>query len=226
MRERTDETLKTAFVNGSWETAPEGCPDTETLWASAAGELDSAADEALILHLARCPQCSSVWRLAREMGAAGGVDDGTVVSIEGVRRSKFSKRRVVLAFAAAVLIGVGLSTVMYDHRDVVGPPVYREQREDFSVSDSSEIPVMSRTDCRLRWKAGPDGSTYDLVVTDENLDVLVSIKNLSDPEYRIDPEDLPPSGEIFWRVTVHSPDGEVRSSETLTTRIEEAAGVR
>jgi len=223
MRERTDETLKTAFVNGSWETAPERCPDTETLWTSAAGELDSAADETVILHLARCPQCSSVWRLAREMGAAGEVDGGTVVSIEGARRSRASRRSVVLALAATVLLGVGLSTVMINRRDTVGPSVYREQR---SVSDSSEVSVMSRTDCRLRWKAGPDGSTYDLVVTDENLDVLVSIKNLSDPEYRIDPKDLPLSGEIFWRVTVHFPNGEVHSSETLTTRIEEAAGGR
>jgi len=36
--------LRDAFFSEDWEDSTEDCPDSEELWASAAGELDPAAD--------------------------------------------------------------------------------------------------------------------------------------------------------------------------------------
>jgi hypothetical protein len=216
--------LETAFSTEEMDRTPGSCPSDDELWASASGELNPAANEAVILHLARCSECSSIWRLAREMLPADHLSQPSVVSIENRRRSQRWLRVLLPAAAAAILIGVGLSTGLFLRNDPASPPVYRQQDSDATILASPETRTLPRDSCRLRWSAGPDGTRYDVIVTDGELEILATVKGLGQPEYALPEEKIPNfTRELFWRVTAHLPDGRKLSSETFTTRIDDRA---
>jgi hypothetical protein len=211
--------LEQAFSTGEMRRAPGGCPSEDELWASAAGELDPAADEEVVLHLARCGECSTIWRLAREMLPADHLSTASVVAIEDRRWSR-SWRRVLLPAAAAVLVGVGLGAGLFLRTDSPAAPVFRQQADDAVISPSPETARLPRAACRLRWTAGPEGTRYDLVVSDGELKILATVKGLDEAEYTLPREKIPVSAiELFWRVTAHLPDGTTVSSDTFTSSI-------
>ncbi len=146
-----------------------------------------------------------------------------VVSIrDRIRLQNWPK--VVLPVAAAILIGVGLSTGLLLRNDPSSPPVFRQQQDEDTIAALPETRLLSRTDCRLRWTAGPSGARYDLLVTDGELEVLSTVKGLKEPEYTLPQEEIPASSdELFWRVTAHLPDGRTLSSGTFTTEIDDPA---
>lgn len=200
------------------QPASGGCPGTDDLWASAAGDLDSAANEGIILHLARCSECSSIWRLAREMLPADHPSLSSVTPTGDRNRPQRWQRLLLPVAAAAALVGVGLTTGVLLRNDPSSPPVYREQQGAGAIEASPETSSLPRSACRLRWSAGPEGARYDLTVTDANLEILDAIKRLAQPEYTLAPDAIPPSTqELFWRVTAHLPDGRTMASPTFTT---------
>jgi len=72
---------------------------------------------------------------------------------------------------------------------------------------------------------GPDGTSYDLIVTDGELEILSTVKGLKEPEYTVPKGTIPASAdELFWRVTARLPDGGSVSSETFTTVIDDGEG--
>ncbi len=213
--------LREAFSSVSWEPPSGDCPDSETLWASAAGELDTAANEAVLLHVARCGQCSAGWRLAREMISPGETVEERVVPLEKSRRSRIWRRPTFLAAAATLLIGLGLGTgLLIQHRKVAPQPVYRQQQPAFKIVAPPATEHLSRSGCRLRWNAGRAGTRYDLTVTGDDLGVLAVVKGLTAPEYLVPAEQIPESTrEILWRVTAHLPGGDTVRSGTFRSRI-------
>ncbi len=216
--------LKTAFSTEEMDRTPGSCPNDDELWASASGELNPAANEAVILHLACCSECSSIWRLAREILPSDHLSQPSVVSIESRNRSPLWRRVLLPAAAAAVLIGVGLSSGLFLRNDPSSAPVYRNQANDEEILAAPETRSLPRTACRLRWSAGPDGTRYDVIITDGELEILATVKGLGQPEYTLPEEEIPNSTrELFWRVTAHLPDGRKLSSETFTTRIDDGA---
>ena len=220
--EHRDETrLEEAFSTDDWHRAPDGsCPSEDRLWASAAGELSPTEDETVILHLARCGECSSIWRLAREILPEDHLSDATVVSFENRRRPRLWRRVLLPAAAAAILVGVGLSTGLFQRNDAPTSPVFREQRDGFTIVASEATGSLARSECRLRWNAGPDGTRYDLIVTDGALEILATVNGLEQPEHRLPEEMIPDSAtELFWRVTAHLPDGTTVSSDTFKSSI-------
>jgi len=223
MREPHPDTLdrlQQAFSSDAWEVGPKECPGHEMLWDSAAELLNHVDDEAVLLHLAQCPQCSSIWRMAREMMSREETTTETVVGFPGFKWMKASPKRAVMAIAATVVIGVGLGAGLFLNRGNPAPPVYREQRDEDGIAVLGGTAEMPRTACLFRWTPGPEGTLYDLVITDEKLNVLLSVKGLGESEYLLPEEDLPPATrEVFWRVTAHLPNGVVTSSKTFGTRI-------
>ncbi len=223
MRELHPDTLdrlRQAFSSEAWEVVAEGCPDHEKLWDSAAEVLDPVDDEVVLLHLAQCAQCSAIWQLAREMLPQEEITTATVVDFSSFRWLKASPKRTVMALAATVLIGVGLGAGLFLNRGNSSPPVYREQRDEGGIAALGGTAEMPRTACLFRWTPGPEGTLYDLMVTDGELNVLFSAKGLSESEYLLPEEDLPPTArDVFWRITAHVPGGETQSSETFSTRI-------
>jgi len=218
--------LEQAFSTDEMDRAPGGCPSDEELWASASGELNPTANEAVILHLAQCSECSSIWRLGREILPEDHHSGASVVSIEDRRRPSLWRRVLLPAAAAAVLIGVGLSTGLFLKNDPSSTPVFRDQGNDYKILPSPEARSLPRSACTLRWSTGPDGTRYDLIVTDGELEILGTVKGLSEPEYTVPQGKIPaPADELFWRVTARLPDGGSVSSETFTTVIDDDKGV-
>jgi hypothetical protein len=216
--------LREALSEEEPRSAPGGCPNKEELWESAAGELDPTENETIILHLARCSECSLVWRLAREMIAPDRIPSSSVTPMGHRRRWQSWRRVLVPVIAATMLIGVGLSTAWLLRKNAPSPPVFRRQQDGGRILPSPRTHEIPRTGCRLEWSAGPQGTRYDLIATDGALEILCTVKGLTRPEYDLPPEKIPISTtEVFWRVTAHLPDGRTISSDTFTTMIDDAA---
>jgi hypothetical protein len=216
---RESQLLEQAFSTGEMRRAPVGCPSEDELWASAAGELSPAADEAVILHLARCGECASIWRLAREILPEDHLSKPSVVSIDRRQRSK-TWLRALLPAAAVVLVGVGLGAGLLLRSGPSSAPVFREQMGDTMISPAPGSDRLPRAACHLRWSRGPAGTRYDLVVTDGELTILADVKGLNEPQYTLPREKIPTSAtELLWRVTARLPDGRTVASDTFTTVI-------
>lgn len=213
--------MKKAFIGEEMERTSGVCPSDEQLWASAANDLDFATNEEILFHLADCAQCSTVWKLAREILPSGHVSGSTVVAIEDRLRTKRLRRSLIQAAAAIVVVGVGIGAAFFLRTDTTAPPIYRQQLEAMQIVPSLEADVLPRSACLLRWTAGPQETRYDLVVTDDSLEVLVTVKGLEKPEFLLPQEIISSSTkEILWRVTAHLPDRRTFSSETISTTIE------
>ncbi len=104
--------------------------------------------------------------------------------------------------------------------------VFRDQGNDYKILASPEAGSLPRSACNLRWSTGPDGTRYDLIVTDGDLEILSTVKGLEEPEYTLPQEKIPASAnEFLWRVTARLSDGRSVSSETFTTTVEDSEAV-
>lgn len=196
----------------------EACPPAERIWDSVAGGLESGDNEGVILHVGECSACSAAWRLAHRLYSREGEATGTV-RVVPLRRMRW----IPLAAAAALaIVAIGLGV----HRLAVRPdaaPAYREQRETWLVSVLPEGRAFPREEFVLRWAVGPEGTTYDVTVTTEELEPIAQAQRLERPEYRIDPpalEGVPPGAGVLWRVTANLPDGRRVASRTFATPAE------
>ena len=122
-----------------------------------------------------------------------------------------------------MLVGLGLGAAWLLRSNRSSPPVFREQHDD-TVLPSPGTRLLPRAACRLEWSAGPEGTRYDLTVSDGNLEILAAVKGLTRPEFTLPQDAIPRStAELFWRVTARLPDGRTLSSETFTSAIEDRA---
>jgi hypothetical protein len=194
-----------------------GCPSPETLWRSARAEFEPRENEAVVLHLGECTACAAAWRVARDLARE---------SLE--RRARFLERRPVrrmwvpLAAAAALVVAVvGLTVVMRDRPGA--SPSYRTQEDEWLRPITAEGATVPRDDFVLRWTAGPEGTTYDVGVTTEDLRLLARETRLEAAELRVDVEQfsgLAPGTPIFWQVTAHLPDGRTVDSASFKVLLE------
>ena len=88
------------------------------------------------------------------------------------------------------------------------------------ISPAAESDRLPRAACRLQWTRGPAGTSYDLLVSDDELTILATVKGLEEPHYTLPPEKIPTSAtKLLWRVTARLPDGRTVASDTFTTVI-------
>lgn len=209
------ERLREAFASRA-EIGGDDCPSKEQLWASANERLDRGSDEPIILHLAECTACASAWRLARELTQTSTRSDSPPL------RSA-SARWIPLAAAAAVLlVAIGIGSWWLPVGKVASP-VFRSQEQEWIQSLHPQDSPLPRGDCILRWTPGDAGTRYDILVTDENLDLVTRGWKLEKAEFRIGPDLLQrvePGGRILWRVVAHGPDGAQITSRTFSTPVE------
>jgi len=193
----------------------ENCPATERIWDSAADRLHYGENRELIRHVASCGVCAASWRMARDL-----------VGEEAAARPRGRSSRpwwVGLAAAAMIVLAAGLFALK-QYR-TVGPaePVFRDWTESALVSEVPAGTVLSRNEVVLRWNGAPDGTVYDLRVTDTRLQTLHRAFGLDLPEYRVPEEALSgvqPGGVILWSVTAYLPDGRRWTSLTFRTTVE------
>lgn len=127
--------------------------------------------------------------------------------------------------AAALLIAVIGLPVFLDRGPVDTPETVRSLAGDRAIrSLVSEGLALSRADCVLSWTtAGEEAAEYDLVVATEELDLLLEVKGLEEPIFKVPEERLaavPPGGRILWRVEATLATGETTASPTFVQRLE------
>lgn len=189
-----------------------GCPSAQRIWESASGRLSSTGDQAVVSHLGECGSCSAAWRIAHELARDASPADVST-------RTAWQRWAPMLVAASIVFAVAGFSLFRYLKPDTEGP-VYRQQQEEWLEAETATLP---RESCILRWSAGPEGTTYDLLIMDEDLQPLDRARSLDRPEFNLEAADLETvaaGGNILWRVTAHLPDGRRVVSRTFTTQLE------
>lgn len=214
-RHANDERLREAFQSLAESTAGEmSADDLDRVWAAARCELPAADRQALIERMAVDPMVAEAWRVAHALGRGCGVD--AAIDVRQPASVSFSW----LATAAAVLLLT--SALFIVSRDRSGVDTMRDAgsvRIESLIADDATLP---RDACRLRWSPGPPGSRYQVRVTTEDLQILTTIANLTEPQVTIEPARLAalePGARMLWQVEATLPDGSHATSATFAARI-------
>lgn len=213
-----DAALRGAFGSIA-ETAARGerCPAPEALWDSTAGGLDRRERTGVFLHLGECSTCATAWRLARELRA--GEPPARVVRGPA---PWFRAHRVHLAAAAAMLvIAVGIAVLW--RQPGRGPAAeFRAKEMDWIRPAIPAGEPLARERCLLRWTPGPEGTTYDVRVTTEDLDPVARGRGLERAEFQVPAASLAgmaAGDRIVWQVTAHLPDGGTADSRSFISEV-------
>ncbi|HUF78081.1 MAG TPA: hypothetical protein VMR44_04095, partial [Thermoanaerobaculia bacterium] len=186
-----DSTLREAFQARTGGPPPgTACPEPGRIYDATRGVLPSGATREVVEHLAVCPDCAEAWRLAAafEEEAAAGEEPVSVRT-----RSPWYLRPVAAAATlvlAALAAGLWWSVVTVPEE----PPVYRAGGDIEIQSLLLEGEPLAREAAVLIWRLGddgaPEGTTYDLLVSGEDLQPLAEADELEEPSYRLPPEAL------------------------------------
>jgi hypothetical protein len=213
-------------LRAAWRSAAEGarprddCPSAERLWAALRKELPAETRREVIEHLAGCPACSEAWRLAVEMLPEPVPEASAARS--WLPDWVMAPRLVPLAAAAALVAAAGVGLLLTRGPGTREEPGYREDRTPRIVSRVAEDEPLSRSDFRLRWSPGPEGTRYDVRLTTESLEPVAAASGLADPEWLV-PESalapVAPGARLLWQVELRLPGGGRRQSETFVAAL-------
>jgi hypothetical protein len=214
-----DERLREELAGVS-EIAGDGkdCPSPETLWRSGRDELDPAENEEVVLHIAECTACASAWKLARELAPAA-----EVTPFRGEARKPTRTRWFQPAAAAVIVMAVSASALLFWPPQRDEAPVFRAQSQYRLDSIMVEDEPLARNQFILRWSPGPEGTIYEVLITDERLETLHRAYSLDQPSYQVPEAVLVglKSGErVFWQVIAELPDGRWVESDSYSSIVE------
>ncbi len=229
--------LREAFAADSGRTAPRPgdqsdtpCPAPERIWEALHGALGPEELREIVDHVALCPACAQEWRLAAAFQAELSAGEEASEAAEADTASAGGPRpqlRSWLAAAAVAVLALGAGGIWWSTQSgapgTQGAPVYRQGTEQTIDSLLPEGKPLSRSEPVLRWTPGPEGSTYDVLVSTENLATVADGSGLTEPRYRIPADalnDLPAGTQILWQVEETTPDGKRTASPTFVTRLE------
>jgi hypothetical protein len=212
-RDDADERLRAAFqARRTAATTPEGCPAAADLWSAVRGELPLERRRTLVDHTSACGACAEAWRLAMDLSR----------ELPSASRP-WHKSFAPLAAAAVLVLALAGGVWLFWAPRPVEAPGFRGGEAPVIRSLLREDAALPRSDFRLRWSPGPDGSRYDVRVTTESLQVLAGGQRLAEPSFLV-PESalapLPKDSRILWRVEAVLPGGERAASATFVTRLE------
>ena len=213
-----DEPLRQAFQAMAESTAG-ACraEDLDRVWAAIRCELPADDRRALVERLAVDPALAEAWRVAHALGRDRSADaDVPVRRQESVSLSWLGTAAAVLLLTSVVFMVSRIDRSNGDTmRDAGGT------RIESLIADEAAMP---RDALRLRWSAGPSGSRYQVRVTTDDLQVLTTIANLTEPAVTIDPAmlaGLKPGARVFWQAEAILPGGERAASLRSAARIKE-----
>ena len=211
--------LRGAFISDA-ELQAEGanCPPAEMILESVRGELSAKDDEVVLFHVGECGACAAAWRLAREL-AEEKIPVGSPTRARGPTILAWGRW---VAAAAVLIVAVGLG-VQFMGPEVEEEAIYRTQESAWLLLEGEDGEALPRESFLLRWSDGPDGSTYDIRVMTEELDLVAEARMLELSEFQVPPEameTLPDGARIFWQVTAHLPDGRWLDSDSFLAIIE------
>ncbi len=208
-------------VQASFLSPPPGvssagdCPAPEDILRATLGELTHADNESLADHAARCPVCSVAWCLARDYVRESGLVDQP--------RWKPSRRWWLPAVAAAATLALAVLLAPWQERTRAPAPGLRESGRIAIESLVPEAMPLAAERFTLRWSPGPEGTRYDIRVTDQRLEHLAGAVSLRRAEYTVPTTvlaRLEPGSLVLWQVEAVLPDKRRVVSRTFATRLE------
>lgn len=218
-QEFSDERLREALAEVAGASGDgTDCPPPERLWLSGRGELAPAENDAVVLHVARCPSCGMALRIAHDLAPEPAAARRRVA-----RRLPGPRGWMGLAAAAILIAAAGAGIRYLPHLVGEPAPAYRTQESEPLQSMLDDGAALPRDDFVLRWAAGPEGTLYEVQVATETLDPLARKIGLRTNEFRVPPpalERLPPGARIIWQVTASLPDGRTLESVLFINEVE------
>jgi hypothetical protein len=213
--------LRAAFAAPGPTPDPNSCPSPETLWSAVRAELPPRQMREVVEHIALCPACAEDWRLAAELNrqeeAAATVKPGKVL------QGRFRQWRP-LAAAAALAAGLLVAVGLYRTGELgPRPPIYREAQHAGIRSLLPAGQALPRQAALLRWSPVAGATSYDVQVSTEDLQTVVTARGQTAPELRIPASalsKLPPGARLLWQVDAVRPDGSHETSPTFTTPLQ------
>ena len=213
--------LRAAFAApGGQAPEPEACPPSDTIWLAVRGELPPDELRAIVDHIATCPACAEDWRIAKAFEEEAQVAAPAVPTTARPKTATL-RQRAWMAVAATILVAV----VGFQIRGTRPPerqPDFRSGQGQIVEMLVPEGAALSRRDFILSWKGLPEAASYDLRVTDAQLNTLYEADGVTATTHTV-PESamagLAPGTKLYWTVTPVSRDGAEMQSQTSTRPI-------
>lgn len=206
------------------------CPDTKVWQTFRDGSIAQEQRAAAESHLVRCRLCRerliALSDAAREIALPEEAPTSLRKRAEELvtrtpgSRSLFGSLRpyIPLALAAAIVLAVGLSVVVY-RRQTERQPTSELRQSDLatvalSLSSPGDGAVMEPGQMEFRWGSAGPGARYEFTITDEKGDIVFhekSANNLLTLDSRA--LKLSPQRKYYWTVSARLPDGTKRESK-------------
>ena len=205
------------------------CPDTEAWQTFLDGSIAQGERAAAESHLARCRLCRERLIGLSDAGRENAVPEVAPTSLrkraeELVSRtpdspSLFGSLRpyVPLALAAAIVLAVGLSVMVFRSRTERQPASELRQSDlttvALSLSSPTDGAVIEPGQMEFRWGSAGPGARYEFTITDEKGDIVFHEKpantllSLDSRALRLSPQ-----RKYYWTVSARLPDGTKRES--------------
>ena len=203
--------LSERFASPPAGEAREGCPDADTIWRAARGEMPWAETERLLTHAAACAACATAWRMARSLSEGEPAAARRRASPPWLR---YAASVALVAVLAGLAWKIGMRRTPEAGYRATAPAAIHAL-----VADGSTLP---RSHFVLRWTPGPPGTRYAVEVSDERLAAIVAQSGLTDASFQVAQERLSPladGAQVLWLVKATLPDGERVTSGTFMVRV-------
>jgi len=208
-------------------SAAQDCPDPERIWEALRGGLTPEQVRDIVRHTASCPACAEAWRLAHDMGAMQARQtstDSRQAQADPQRQAFFWRLRpLAMAAGLAGLLFLAGAAVLLWPKQPAQDPIFRTTGQDSIRALISEKKPLPRSDCRLKWTPGPDGSRYTVRVTTEDFVQVDFAEGLEQAEYRVPPGSLAglePGTRLMWQVQIFFAEGGQEFSKTFFLQID------
>ena len=212
--------LRRAFASVSQaEPVPAACPSPEQIWGAVRGELSPGEIRQIVEHTAACASCAEDWRLAVALQKPVGASN----VVHATERFSAGRRFRNWGLAAAAALAVAVVGIRWQQNMIDEQAVYRQGEQATIQSLVEEGRPLPRNEFLLRWSA-PQGATYDVEVSTEDLRVVASADDLREPQFLVPASalaGLPPGTRLLWTVDAELPQGgQMRSEQTFVTTVQ------
>lgn len=219
MTDRELTALREAWAAREPRSPGPDCPPAEAIWDAVSGSRPESDVQAMLAHSLECPDCSALWRLARELHGAAGESAPAGAEVVPLRRARPPRWvAVVGTLAAAAAVALILLPRNAGHR----PESVARGTEETTLRADPATAALDRSHPVLRWSGAPEGSRYTVVVSTRDLTVLYRRSGVVGTELEMPPETLagvPAGADVVWRVEAIAPGGQRTSSEAFVSRV-------
>jgi hypothetical protein len=213
----SDDALREAFqavrVPPRHECPPE---DLDRIRQTLAGAIPADDRRALVERLASEPGLAEAWRVANHLRR----DPPAHRAVARPPLASWWQPGSLVAAAALAALAVA-AVVLPRHR--TDGDTLRGAGNHVIESRLADGAALPRNAFRLQWSEGPPESRYQVRVATEDLRLLASVADLSEPELVVEEAilaHLVTGSRIFWQVEARLPDGERVVSPTFVVRLQ------